>query len=1066
LGWAMIAHDAVWYAFAALALLSSNLVFAAGFHLIVSAARLFPVEKPGQRLATALLFGPVAGAWTFGAALRTFPAMPSAFYLAVCLGAWFAAGFAGRKSFRADIAQYRAILACQRRSRASRMVTVFLFLAVAIGLFRILWVNAWVPPYANDPLEYMTVARLIAGKLALTGIYPAIDTSVTSGFYGPWTHPPGFVLLMSWVQILQGEVIAAGAVKFINVYFLAAGAWLVFVYAGGSRRFRGAAAAFLYAMTPLLLGETFEHHIDVARVALWTGAFLAVTCWARQPSLPSSLLLGLLFGLGNFVHSIGLAALPIFAVLALIVGQGPLRSRIANILATIAAALTTIAPDLVTNFRSFGRLIGDRSELWDYAPLMVTEHLRYARGIFTPFEILTQGILSPFARFSLFGATPWLMLALCLALAAVWLLAGRRSVSLLVRRARRPTVFSVSALAWLGFFGITVLSVLAGSELIIKNARYALTTIAFSCLLAVDAGGLLFQIHKRRLRQSKLADALAVTAEEKLERFKAAPVAWSSNHLRRLGAGMWQLLPAIAAPLLALGFILVVSLQSASRLRFANIDSLTANQTDQVKSGMSDHPQFRMIARMNRKLADGTSKPAGKVLSFRVGDIAYYGRFAYMSYIDPAVLPAFKAGSAREAGEVLARLGISHVATPSYSLPEIYNSALGALLADPAAVKILDSDEGYTLYELLKSSETPAFEPVGHKLPLSPIIPPNPELAQLNAQPVIEGPVRRGAENSVSQTQNDAQNVGLYRKWSDDERAYFVGAPQITENGEHVFSARMSGAGYALIELMRNGSAVSVMWEGLIPAEERLISSHFDIAQLNDMESESIDGPEDAFEIRVRPKPGSILRVNEAHLKRVAGRESAEVARVNLLSRLMLAGYGFSPEGFPASKLEIEASPGGFSVKNLDGRRLIVDFPRLVLPDSELAGQLYPAGRLKGEVTLGGTGLREVKMSVQCNLFNSQVADEYKDTEVFKARYLMIDPDRPYEFEADAPCKVKSARLSVDLWRPAVSFDAKLPPLAYRLGSYRMSFGYSDSESVWQTRSFRPLAERRQGKAK
>jgi hypothetical protein len=1050
MGWAMIAHDAFWYAFAALALLSSNLVFAAGFHLLVSAARLFPADKPGERLATALLFGPVAGAWTFGVALRLVPSMPAAFYLATCLGLWFAAAFAGRHTFRADIAQHRAILARQGRSWASRKVTIILFLAATVGLIQILWVNAWVPPYANDPLEYMTVARLIASKLALTGVYPAIDASVTSGFYGPWTHPAGFVLLMSWVQILQGDDFAAGAVKFINVYFLAAGAWVVFVYAGGSRRFRGASAALLYALTPLLLSETFEHHVDVVRVALWTGAFLAVTCWARLPSLRSSLLLGLLFGLGNFVHSIGLIALPIFAVLALIVGQGPLWNRIINILATIAAALSIIAPDLVTNFRSYGRLIGDNVELWDFAPLKVYEHLRYARGISTPFEILTQGVLSQFAWFSMFGVAPWLMLAVCLAFAIVRWPVRHKSIAQLARRAMRPTVFSVSAFTWLGFFGVTVLSVLAGSELIIKNARYALTTIAFSCILAVDAGDLLFRICKGRVRRTKRADAIGVLAEGPLDRPKAAPNPQWRNRMRWLGADPLGRLPATAVTLLALTFIIAVSLQSKGKLRFANIDPQTAGQTDQVKSGLTNHPQFRMIARLNRKLSDGTWKPSGKVLSFRVGDFAYYAQFDFLSYIHPAVLPAFKASSAREAGEVLARLGVSYVAVPPYSLPEIYNSALGALLADPAAVRILDSDDGYTLYELLKGPETPVTETVGGELKLSEGEPRNPG----RPQPSDSEAEQPGGNDNAS----DISSFGL---WSAAERALFVGAPQITKNGEHVFSARMSGSGFARIELIRRGAAASVLWEGLIPEKKRLISSHFDLAQLNDRESQSSIGPENDYEISIWMKPGSILRMDEGKLQRVAGRESAEVIRVNLLSLLLLSGYDFSLPGLPVSKLELKATGNGFAAMNLDGRRLSVIFPRLTLPDSDLAAQLYPVGRLMAEVTLGGTGLREVSMDVQCNMFNAQSAAELTGRQVFLKRYLMTDPDRVYEFEADTECKIKSARMKADMWRTALNLGAKLPPLAYRFGSNRMSYGYSDSQSVLQTRELLPLAERK-----
>ena len=79
---------------------------------------------------------------------------------------------------------------------------------------------------------------------------------------------------------------------------------------------------------------------------------------------------------------------------------------------------------------------------------------------------------------------------------------------------------------------------------------------------------------------------------------------------------------------------------------------------------------------------------------------------------------------------------------------------------------------------------------------------------------------------------------------------------------------------------------------------------------------------------------------------------------------------------------------------------------------------------------------------------------------MFTDDYLMVDTYRKYEFEADVPCMAKSARLSVDMWRQAGSFDDKLPPLSYRFGPNRMSFGYTDSDGVWRTRALLPLAQR------
>jgi hypothetical protein len=1056
-------HNTLWFALAGLALLLSNLVFAAGFYRLVIAAGIFPDHRAGERLATALLFGPVAGAWTFGNALRLAPNRSVTTYILVCLGLWLIVALAGRKEIRADIGRFWAWLARQSGTKARFWIIKFLFLAIAIGFVRIVWATAWVPPYANDPLEYMTVARLIAGKLALTGVYPPIDTAVTSGFYGPWTHPPGFVLLMSWVQLLQGDRFAAGAIKFINAYFLAAGAFVVFVHAGGALRYRGIIAAMLYATTPLLLMETFDHHVDIARIALWTGAFLAVAGWARNTSIAASILLGVLFGLGHFIHSIGMIALPIFVVLALIVGKSAVRSRLIGIAVTLASAIITVAPDLFVNFRVYGRLIGDHVGLWDFAPLAVAEHIRYARGIYTPYEILMQGLLSPFTRFSLFGIVPWLMLIFVLAAVVMWIRAKRKSARLLLRRSMRPTVFSVSALTWLGFFGITIVSALAGSELIIKNARYALTTIGLSCVLAVLAGDLLFRIARRRMKEERKPAAKSVFSKELLEKPALIRITAWAVRLRQLSVGGLLLVPDFGALFLVLGFNIFIYQQAGNGYRFANIDSLTVSASDQVKSGMANHPQFRMIARLNRKLDAGLWAPTGKVLSFRVGDIAYYGHFGYVSYLDPSLLPAFKADTPAEARQVLTKLGISYVAAPPYSIPEIYNSAIGTLLSDTSAVRIADSDEGYILYELLGSPQTPQTASIGKEFPIltldSPMLEPSHlrirELPDANAPLLLEIP------SELTSTYHGTPDSILFNGWSDVQSAYFVGTPQITSNGEHIFSTRMSGTGFAQIALTHNGATVQVLWEGLIPAEDRLVSSHFDIAELKDRSSESQIGPEDTYGLTIRVKPGSKLRMNAIGLKRILGRESAEDVRVNLLSHLLLTGYEFSVSSYPASKLELEPSEGGYSAMNLDGRKLHVTFPDLLLKDDQLVDHLYPVGRIKGTLALGGAGLREVSMSIKCNRFNTQAAEEYSDTGIFSQRYLMVNTNRLYEFEADVPCKVKAGRMSAQLWRPLLGFEHAASPLSYRFGSNRMQYSFSDNMNSWQTRELRPLAERK-----
>ncbi len=1055
----MIAHSALWYAAAGLALLSSYLVFAAGFHRLIALSKLFPEPCAGQRLSIALLFGPVAGAWTFGMALRLYPGAGSWLYIAVCAGIWLAIAFTGRRLLSRDIGQFLARLKRQSLTALHFWSLVIIVLVLLGALARIAWVNIWVPPYGNDPLEYMTVARLITGKMALSGVYPPIDTSVTAGFFGPWTHPPGFVLLMSWAQLLQGDYYNAGAIKFIDTYFLAAGAFVVFVFAGGALNFRGIIAATLYILTPLLLTQAFEHHIDISRIGLWTGAFLAVTAWARDPRPLPSIALGILFGLGWFLHSIGLIALPIFLVLAVIVGQGTVRSRLAGIAIVFASTVATVLADLVTNYRLFGRLIGDHVDLLDYAPLRIAEHLRYARGINTPYETLMNGLLSPFTRYELAGIVPWLLLVLAVVVPVLWLISGRTSWRLWLRRAMRPGVVQVTALACLGFFGITALSALLGSELIVKNLRYAMTNIGLASVLVAIPADLIFRLIRRRMRQERSQTPNTILSPQIMEKPATKKLIQWGISLRQYAAKIAPHISLVPAWLLAVAFAASALYMSYRITGFANLDPLTSRASDDVKSGMTDHAQFRMIARLNRMIEEGKWKPSGKVLAFRVGDIAYYAKFDYMSYIDPAVMPAFRAASAQDAYGEFKKLGVSYLALPSYPLPEIYNSAIGALLADAAATRIVISDDGYRVFELLQTPDTPEMKQVAKQGPIPVLQFPKPARTVLRTLPGSATPVQLDAESRITSVYGALPDATFFNGWDPLYNAFFVGAPLMTSNGEHLLTANMSGSGFARIALVYQGQEIQLLWEGLIPSEQRQMSAHFDLAQIRTLASEGKTGPEDDYGLTVSLKAGSSMRLQDITFSKIGDRASVEVTRANILSGLLLSGHDLAVSNYPSDKLFLEPASGMLEAKDLDGRRLSVSFPRLHSPDGELINHLYPVGRLDSTLTLGGIGYRDVSLSAQCSRFEPQGAAEFSDLELFKDRYLLTGTDRVYAFAADIACKAKSTRAAVELWRPMIGFDAGEDWPVYRFGENKAQYSFTTGAVTRQTFELKPLSQ-------
>jgi uncharacterized membrane protein YuzA (DUF378 family) len=1057
----MIAHSALWYAAAGLALLATYLIFAAGFHRLVFVSKLFAETRAGQRLSIALLFGPVAGAWTFGLALRLYPSADPWFYVAVCIGVWALIALSGRRHFTSDI---RNLFAWAKRRSLTPLhfwSLLVMFLIATVSLARIAWVNIWIPPYSNDPLEYMTAARLIAGNLALTGVYPPVDTSVTSGFYGPWTHPPGFSLLMAWAQILQSDLVNAGAIKFIDAYFLGAGAFVIFVFAGGALNFRGVIAAALYVLTPLLLSEVVEHHVDVSRIALWTGAFLCVAAWAQNPKPGASLLLGVLFGLGWFVHSIGLVALPIFAVLALITGGGALAQRITGVAIAVTGAIAIVAADLLSNYRVFGRLIGDHVALLDYEPLRIAEHLRYARGIYTPYETVRNGLFSPFTRYELAGIVPWLLLAVAVVIPILWLIAGRTSLRFWLRRSMRPTVVTVAMLACLGFFGITLLSALFGSELIVKNMRYAMTSIGLASVLVTVPLDFVFRLIRRRMRDEAREGGSTILAPEIMEAKATKKIGEWIVTIRQYASKIAPHLALVPAWILVVAFAAASQVMLSRLSSFANLDPLTSRASDQVKFGMTNHPQFRMIARLNRMKADGKWNPAGKVLAFRVADFAYYAKFSYLSYIDPAIMPAFKSASASEAYDELRKIDVSYIALPSYTLPEVYNSAIGSLLADANATRIFISDEGYRVLELLEKPDSPRLQNVAQEGPIPVLRFPKTGGAVLKTLPGSAQPLQLDAEQRITSAYGAAPDATLFNGWDGAHNSFFVGAPLKTINGEHLLTASMSGSGFARIAMVYQGQEIQLLWEGLVPSDVRQMSAHFDLAQIRTIASEGKSGPEDDYGLTVSLKAGSSLRLENVTISRVGERRSVEALRADLVTQMLLAGYDFSVSNYSAEKLNLERSfeaSEALEVQDMDGRRVTVAFPALYSRETELKSHLYPVGRLDTAVTLGGTGYRDVSLSAQCSRFEPQAAADFSNAELFADRYLMTGRDRIYRFEADIACRAKTARLEIQMWRPLIRFETEEARPVYRFGQHSMRYSFTLENNTLKTIDLTRLA--------
>lgn len=653
----------------------------------------FPEIRGLRRISVSIVFGPIALAWIYAWFLRVSPGQEPVFYFSMVSLVFLP----GALAEGAGVVRSMSKLRMPASTRDVKSGNIVLFLAVLFLICTLFVIgNAAIktPMAANDPMEYFFVARQIFDLQQLIGVYPLIDETIARGFYGPWTHPPGFVMLIVWGFMAQGTAEIASVAKFTGVYSLFSLLLLVYAWAGGSIRYRGVVAALLVLTCPMLLGETFDTHVDVPRIAMWTAVLCLVSIWFRRRSLSNTIALGALIGLSMFVHSIGLLFFPIFAGLLILVrGMSTADRAIQGILLALVAVLMVL-PDYLQNLKHFGRIIGDSTPLWEIAEFKLDEFVNSDRQILTTKHKLVRGILDQLLYTSWYGyAGLTAAFAGCGYLLSV-LISSRLQPQRILRHLRAPRPLTVLVLSCVGFICAIVLSIIADMNLIVKNLRYLATMIAVYAIVTVIAADVLLRYSGLTSFQNWLRAWLAI--KTRFENLGRRP--WLRGQLSRLFAGLAFL---FAGAVLALATAGDVRRELGSRYwLFPFLAASTEIVDDQQILLCSRSGSFYTIGTINKAMLDGNADAGIKVLAFRPSDIVYYARFPFISYLDPKLIPAYAAKSSQEARSKLAELGVSHLLVPDYPMGEIQNTAMAKLLADPETVQLVADNKGYRLFHV------------------------------------------------------------------------------------------------------------------------------------------------------------------------------------------------------------------------------------------------------------------------------------------------------------------------------------------------------------------------------
>jgi hypothetical protein len=654
--------------------------------------------------------------------------------------------------------------------RESGLPTAMAVAFLTVGLAFTILVGSVAPLDGNDALEYAHAARLVYRQRSISG-YPFLDSTVSGGYYGPWTHPPGYVLRLVWGYLTAGNADALGIGK------IAAGTSLAqtVLVAGFAARRMGRSSALLAAAltlgTPLLVQLAVKSHIDPGRLPAWLLAFALAGELARRASFSIAVLFGLALAAAMYGHSIGILAPPLASASYLLLARDALGVRLRVLSVANGVATGLLAAHFWRNWRDFGAPVADFAAV----PVYQLEKLGYADWFKAIGGSETWGdrllrLARLFHSVGIFGLGP----------------ATALMGTLLRRPLRLRFEPEIAALFWgaAGYLGLAIATSLAGSDAFVKNDRYLVTVVP---MLAVVGG---------------VAMARILTKVE--------------NVLRTFPSGRPYLVPIVAVAAVSV-------LTSAVTPKVARTHWLSLKNTDPAFVRPYDSPQFRAVAFARKALAEG-----GCALVFRQGDFANYTETCWLSHIDPRLLPVYEAESVEAAQMALERLGLTHVVLPPYDEPAWTMSALVQLLKDPTRAELIADFDGYRWLRL-RRMPLPATRwvavPLAPEEALASVWERTENGLALRSNGDERGRLRSNVPFTVAET-------GERAPWTPDCRACDEASDVITPQDDLLLEATIRGAGarlqfHWLCYQFEHLVSSYLVWEGAATASWRSVGAQF-----------------------------------------------------------------------------------------------------------------------------------------------------------------------------------------------------------------------------------------------
>lgn len=545
-----------------------------------------------------------------------------------------------------------------------RILAVWAVLLIIDALF--------MPLMQNDALEYALVGRLLFEQRDLLA-YPALDpVAGTSGFYGPWTHPPLYPALIYITNVFQGHADAPGLMRLISPWCALAATGVVYSMGCLANRLTGLLSALIFLSTPLLFLGAGSAFIDPLPILGMTLVLCTVPLVEGSP-VRQGVAQGSILGIALWTHSQAVLLVPL-AVVGIVIHAGwrGKRTLIQKIPVLLGVSGLVAAWPYCRNLALFGSLISDNPAVFALPALDWPAYFSMARGLVSWPEKIQYGLLKGWFAPEAYSLSFWFM-TIGAALFFRERICGKSKAS--QNHGKDSGTFGRLMLAVtvivIAYLGGTALSMLMRIDLMIRNERYLL--MLMPCVALLSAGGIVQSLRR------------TTTSHEK-----------RSGCLHRMAPHAGKLI------LTLLTCVLLAQLLTVGAYRWKAFGASAAEAGFCREAMMQEMPAYRAVDYLRQQ-----APPEAIVLSLKPADM-YYSDRRMLSYLDPRMIPFYEESDAEIAWRQLRDLGVTYLHVPDYSLPPIYNSALQAIMGRRDLSRLVHSSGGYQIYELQRTRGTPS----------------------------------------------------------------------------------------------------------------------------------------------------------------------------------------------------------------------------------------------------------------------------------------------------------------------------------------------------------------------